>query len=847
MNKSTQTLDVFSDTNSSHLDIYRMLVEQSPNSFFFLNKSGIIHTPNEGFLNILGCTKKEIASRSIEGFLNISQIPVFKSLLNRAFEGKIQHFYTELINKNNNTVQIELTLIPVNVNGHIIGVGGITKDITAEKEIEHELMESELKFRSIVEEAFVGVYIIQDGKFIYGNPRLFSLLGTKNPFERYREFVHPDDLQNLRQIVNRLAEGKPGIDHTFRVINTKGDIIEVEAHTKKIFYQDQPTILGTVQDITEQKQIQELNKYLAYNDTLTNLPNRRLFQENLEKELIVSKTLEQKIAIMYLDLNRFKYINDTLGHVVGDQLLRQIADRLRICLGDKNELFRMGGDEFAVIMPNIKNTHQAVHLSKAIIEALEDPFFIGGYKLFITTSIGISIFPADGEEAQVLMKNADSALYKSKETGKNAYHIYTSSLNIQTYKAFSIELGLRNAIELNQFEFYYQPKIDSRTSQIVGVEALIRWNHPEWGLLSPDDFIPLAEQTGLISEIGKWVKYKACSQNKEWIDAGLPAIPISINISANRFLEKDLAENIMYAIDETGLAPDLLEIEITETSLLETEQQVMSTINQLREKGVRISLDDFGTGYSSLSYLKRFKGKIDTLKIDRSFISDLDAADSEDTKYIAKGIIDLAHHLKMEVVAEGVETTKQLQILKEYHCETIQGFLYSKPVPADEFRSLLQKGKIEVAEIQHISSEFENKREYFRINLDFPLAASMTLIRIYGRKVELGKTDVLIEDIGLGGLRFLSNIRLTVHRDIILEFETEILGETITLYGSVVWMKEARPGIFQYGLEFLLEESERPHLAKLLNKFAILLRKNPLVPDCSFVKIDYMDFFRQGE
>lgn len=847
MDSTNKTLD----HSTSHIEVsdilFRSIFEHNPDTVFFLDKEGMIAKPNEGFSEYLGYTKEEIIFHSIKQFLYINEIPTYKKCFSKVLSGEVQHIDTVFIHKDGRKVQINLTLIPAKFNGEVVGVSGIAKDITEEKETAIELIESELKFRSLVEEALVGVYIIQNDKLIYGNPRMHHLLGTdiSSPALDVLEYIHPEDHSDMKSVFNQLIDGKKGIGHTFRIVSKDGSIIDIEAHSKRIYYHDQSTIIGTLQDITERKKSEELNKYLAYHDFLTELPNRRFFQEKLEKELIISKTLQQKMAVMFLDLDRFKYINDTLGHFVGDELLKLISKRLKICLGENNFLARLGGDEFSAVLPNIGNTDQVIKQSETIIKSLEEPFFIEGYELFITTSIGISIYPADGEDTESLMKYAHSALYKSKERGKNTYHIYTSSMNIQTFKTFNLESGLRNAIELNQLEFYYQPKVCARTNQIVGVEALIRWNHPEWGLLSPDEFIPLAEETGLITEIGKWVKYKACAQNKAWQEAGLPAIPISINISASRFLEKDLVENIVRTLEETKLSPDYLQIEITETSLLENEKVVLATIDELRSIGVRIALDDFGTGYSSLSYLNRFKGRMDSLKIDRSFITDLSEKDPDNSNFITKTIIELAQHLNMEVVAEGVENLEQLQILKNYKCETIQGYLFSKPVKANDFASLLEKGKLEVSgSYDSEMDKFEDKREYFRVKLDFPLLASMTLIRIHGRKVELGNTNVLIEDIGLGGLRFLSDIRLTVHRDIILEFETEILGETINMYGSVVWMHEAKPGIFQYGLEFLVEETERSNLAKLLNKFAILLRKNPIVPECNFVKTDRYHFIK---
>ena len=478
-----------------------------------------------------------------------------------------------------------------------------------------------------------------------------------------------------------------------------------------------------------------------------------------------------------------------------------------------------------------------------MLEAVEEPFLIDTYNLFITTSIGISIFPEDGEDAETLIKHADSALYKAKEKGKNTYQIHTSSIDAESYRIFTLEADLRQALEQNQLELYYQPKVSAATYQITGAEALIRWNHPEWGIVSPDDFIPLAVETGIITEIEEWIANTVCSQNKAWQNAGLPAIPLSMNLSAHRFLETDMICDMGDILAKNKLDPEYLEIEILETTLLENEKTVFSVLDELKKIGIRISIDDFGTGYSSLSYLTQFKGRIDTLKIDRSFISDLSQADVDDANFITKTIIQLAQHLKMEVVAEGVETKEQLDILTDYKCNKIQGYLFSKPVPASEFAALLRQGKINPPAVTNASFTVDQRR-FFRIDLDYPLSASMTLIRIHGRNVQLGRTEVLIENIGLGGLRFLSNLRLAIQRDVILEFETEILGSTVKMQGAVVWMKEMKAGIFQYGLEFSMEESERPGLTQYLNKLAILLRKNPLVPDCSFVTVDRHLFFK---
>ncbi|REE93165.1 polar amino acid transport system substrate-binding protein [Paenibacillus taihuensis] len=444
-----------------------------------------------------------------------------------------------------------------------------------------------------------------------------------------------------------------------------------------------------------------MNAFLAYHDSLTELPNRRMFERFLTQTLEKSKSSGQSFALVYLDMDRFKSINDSLGHAVGDQLLISIAKRLQEQIRETDLVARMGGDEFTVILPSIRDLNCATEVAKRIIEKFQEPFIIEQYELFITTSAGISIHPNDGEDSSTLMKNADSALYRAKELGKNNYQIYTASMNIQTYKLFN-----------------------------------------EWGLVPPDEFLPISEETGLIIPLGQWVKQTVCQQNKKWQQSGLRPIPILINVSAKEFLSRVIIHDIQQALSDSELDPQYLEIEITEGSLLENADSVMTILHILSKLGIKISLDDFGTGYSSLSYLKRFKRTINILKIDKSFIQDLHR--DNDDNVIIQTIIQLAQHMNMSVVAEGVETAEQLHILKRLKCDLVQGYLFSKPIPAAQFASLLEKGTLVplMNENEQEQYPYENKRSYFRVDLHFPLLASMTVIEINEKNIELGKTDI---------------------------------------------------------------------------------------------------------
>ncbi|MCR2821402.1 EAL domain-containing protein [Lederbergia panacisoli] len=622
-----------------------------------------------------------------------------------------------------------------------------------------------------------------------------------------------------------------------------GQNITFDILTKPIFHQDgsKKALVVIGRDVTERKRVEMYKTRLAFYDQLTQLPNRFKYKEELENQVIISRTLQQKLVVMYLGLDRFNIINDTLGPAIGDRLLIQISDRLQKCLQEDWFLARIGGDEFSIIIPNAK-VEEKHRLANMIIDSLTAPFFINEYELFATASIGLCSYPNDGEDAESLMKSAGIALHLAEEEGKNQYKTYSSIRDIKTFKAFSIENSLHKAMDMKEFELYYQPKIDIHTNRIIGAEALIRWNHPEWDLVSPKEFISLAEDTGLIIPIGHWVKETACKQNKEWRDEGVNIVPISVNISAKRFMQKEFVKSIAMILEKVQLDPQFLEIEITETSLMENEKMAIVVINQLRGLGFKVSLDDFGTGYSALSYLKQFK--VDTIKIDRTFIKEI-GKNTQD-ELIVKGIINIIQSLNINVIAEGVETEEQLRFLREHKCNQVQGYLYSRPVKAEEFKELLKKEKIEInVQDQELKQEYENRRKFFRLNFIHPLSADMTIIKFMDQDITLGKTEVLIQDLSLGGLSLISDIKMAVRPDMLLSIETEILGETVALIGKIMWMKELYDDVYQYGIEFMIEEPERDSLAKLVNALTVKIRKNPIVPDCRFIIADIYTFFKK--
>lgn len=433
-------------------------------------------------------------------------------------------------------------------------------------------------------------------------------------------------------------------------------------------------------EIFERMQAEQRIWHMAHHDALTGLPNRSLLHDRLDQALTQAGRSNQRLAVMFLDLDRFKNVNDTLGHHIGDQLLKHVAERLREVVRAVDTVSRLGGDEFVVVLHEIQSPDDALMVAEKIIAALAKAAVVEGHTLHATPSIGISVYPDDGDEAYALMKNADTAMYQAKANGRNTFQFFMANMNEKAQQFFGIEQRLRNALDQEQFLLYYQPQIDHRLQAVCGMEALVRWQDPAHGLIQPGDFIPVAEETGLILQLGEWVLREACRQNGVWQSQGYPALPVSVNLSPRQFRQKGLVDTIRGILEETGQAPELLELEITESTLMHDADETLDKLRQLAEMGIKLAIDDFGTGYSSLAYLKRFP--VHKLKIDQGFIRDL-GNDGDDAVIVA-AIIVLAHSLGLDVMAEGVETTDQLATLINYGCHQFQGYHFSRPLPPSE-------------------------------------------------------------------------------------------------------------------------------------------------------------------
>jgi diguanylate cyclase (GGDEF)-like protein/PAS domain S-box-containing protein len=452
-------------------------------------------------------------------------------------------------------------------------------------------------------------------------------------------------------------------------------------------------ILGTFEDITERQIVQEKIRYQAMHDLLTGLPNRTLFNEQLSVSLTQVCNSQSMLAVMFLDLDRFNTINDTLGHAVGDRLLQEVAKRLSSCLRQNDILARWGGDEFTLLVSQTNSADEVAKIAQRILNVLKPAFNLEGYSqacrstsLHISSSIGITLYPQDGEDAETLLRNSAAALHRAKQQGRNNFQFYTAAMNSQACELLVLENELHHALKRREFVVYYQPQVNTTTGEITGMEALVRWQHPKFGLVAPDKFIPLAEETGLIVPIGEWVLKTACAQNKAWQDAGLPPLRVAVNLSVRQFQQPLLLNIVSQTLQETGLSPQFLDLEITETIAMQNVELTKAILSELHQMGVYLSIDDFGTGYCSLGYLKQFP--LHTLKIDKSFVRDL-ATDPQNAGII-NAIMMLGRGFNLRVIAEGVETEAEKDCLLSFQCEEMQGYLSSPPLPAEEATKLLQ-------------------------------------------------------------------------------------------------------------------------------------------------------------
>lgn len=565
-------------------------------------------------------------------------------------------------------------------------------DISRRKQAENNLKESEERYRMLVEnQSDLVIKTDMSGNLLFVSPSFCKQFGQseelllgkpllsvitsldQNTATTENEQMICCDTSYYREYLSTTQEGKRWIGWALRCTFNKAGQPEA--------------VIGMGRDITDRKTAESTIEQLAYHDSVTGLPNRTLLHDRLKLAINRAGRDGQGAAVLFLDLDRFKSVNDSLGHAVGDQLLRLVGNRLLECVRASDTVARLGGDEFVVLISALENDHAVGNVVMKILEKLCEPYKIDGHEVYTSSSIGISLFPRDGRDAEELLKNADMAMYQAKEAGRNTCHFFSPELNIRATERLLLESTMRRALEREEFFLVYQPQMELSTGHIAGIEALLRWRHPDLGVVPPNNFIPIAEETGLIVPLGEWVLAEACRQTVRWQQEGHPPLRIAVNVSARQFRQKNLGLRVDKILKETGLDPALLELELTESAVMENPEEAILTLRQLKKMGITLSIDDFGTGYSSLSHLKHFP--IDRLKIDRSFVKHVTRDYNDAT--IAEAIIALAHSMKLTVVAEGIEHIEQMEFMHQRHCDTMQGFYLSQPVTAEEFSIFLDK------------------------------------------------------------------------------------------------------------------------------------------------------------
>ena len=571
--------------------------------------------------------------------------------------------------------------------GSVSSIVTVSLDITELKRGEQAMRESEERFRSLVEGSVMGIVIDCGGKPVFANQTFADVFGYDNPDEilaldTLDPIYAPCDQMRIQHYRDARAKGESvPEDYEYQGRRKDGSLIWLQSRVRSILWKGQHAVQSTISDITLRKEYEERLQRQANFDWITDLPNRVLALDRLNSAVISARRHDRKVGLLYIDLDHFKKVNDTLGHAAGDQLLRQAAERIKRCVREEDTVARLSGDEFAIVLPDINTAMDTETVANKILEAFSLPFDLDGQEAFVTASIGVTVCPDDGDDPNVLIQNADAAMYRAKEQGRNTNQFFTSELNERAIARIRIEGLLRRALERKQLFLHYQPVVNIASGTTVCVEALLRWNAPGIGAVTPEQFVALAEDTGLIVPIGEWVLQTACRQIADWRVAGLPPVCLSVNISSRQFRGGGLVDSVSRALQENGMAASSLQLEITEGLLMDDLPDTKAALHELQTMGVRLAVDDFGTGYSSLSYLKRFP--VTALKIDKSFIRDIPTDRGDAT--LVEAIVAMSHRLNLQVIGEGIENRSQLEFIRSRGCDLAQGHYFSRPLPPEEF------------------------------------------------------------------------------------------------------------------------------------------------------------------
>lgn len=795
------SLDMYKESINQYQKLFKTAYEQLPIGMAFCKSTGEIIDANPMYEKILGRSVSELQHL---GWINITHPEdLSKDIENfeKYKEGiKDTYFITKRFIKPDGSIiwgNVTLVALSIENNSQQINLC-MLEDITERVQAEEKIIR---RFQVLIQESNEVFEIIKpDGTIVYVSDAVEKVIGYRaeecigtNIFDSFEG----NELEKIKTVV-ATSISCPGkkITGDITFINKEGNFVYLEGNMQNLL--DEPSIEGIIinyRDITKRVEMEKRMAHISTHDELTGLPNNLYFRKKLRLHCEHATKTKTKFAVMMLDITGFKYINDIVGYQLGDMIILKVAKKLKRHLKEKHFLCRYSGDRFAIIVQT-GTVDVYKNIAKDIIDIFNTNIKIDKYEVDINLSIGISIYDED-KNIDNIIKQAEMALFWAKKQGKNRYKFYSSDININDYKQFELRNDLSNALDNNELKVYYQPIVNLKTYEILSAEALIRWEHPDWGMVSPKEFISLAEETESIINIGYWLIKEVCSTYRRWLDEGLPKIKMSVNISSIQFFENNFVQNLIDIINEFKIDPHFIILEITESVFILRDSNVISHIEKLRSYGIQVAIDDFGTGFSSFEYFKYFN--IDILKIDGSFIKSV--ISDKTSNIITEAMIKLAKKLKIKLVAEGIENHFQLNYLHGLNCHAGQGYLFSKPLSKEDFRNMLSVNKCEPLDSKKIKVN-EERRKFFRSVFPDLLEVKMTMKEFRGEYLNIGNTKVLVKNIGSGGLCFISNIILPINKEIFLEFKISLNKQIIKLSGKLVWTCEIDSNLYEYGIEF---------------------------------------------
>ena len=829
----------FADHERRLLHYYISFVQNHPDLIFVFSRDGNLLTNNFHKLN------KRLGYRARQKIVYKDIVPQeqYENIItafNDAKTGKSGSIQFDILNSENNYQHFIATIIPIeSTSKYVEAISFILKDITDETRVDliNQIKMNHLERAQEIANVGSWEYDLQLNKFTC-TKTLYHLIGLE-PTEILTEeiilpFIHPFDRIPLINFFKQTLTNKVPHSAQFRIIHGKTRQlrhmkIKIAVESKN----NEPIrLIGVVKDITNEVEMKQKLEHYATHDMITDLPNYYRLHEKLD-ELLQNKKIE-RFALLYINLDNFYWIINYLGHEMGDQVLKGIAKRLMSICPTNGFLAIEKSDSFVFLIEHYLNENELINFVEHMMKTVSKKLIIDDYEFHLTTSIGISLYPKHGTDKHVLFEKAFSALHYAKKLGKNNYQFYSMKESLNAHKRFTLERDLRKAIENDELRTYYQPQVNPKTNAMVGAEALIRWNNRTWGIVQPEEFLPIAEEKHVMNQIFDWQVRNVMKQLYEWKQSNIPLYPISINISSIQLLRPGLVETLEELLTEYDISPKYIILEITEGSPLQKDEFTIQTVKKIKNLGIKIAIDDFGTGYASFDYLKSFD--FDIIKIDQSFIQNLTPNQINETKEsaIVTAFLHIAQSLDLEIVAEGVETYEQLQFLQQKQCNAIQGYIYSKPVPAEEFRKLMIRRYL--PPLKHKPKvDGRNLRRYYRFEFPFQVPAKMYITELATKMVNIGYAIILIENISIGGIRFLSHFKIPVVSGLILKFEFEMMGESFNFNGKLVYQDEEREGLYAYGVSFQSNEAEQHRLAKVINQMTVLKKLNEKIPNTQFI------------